>query len=218
MIGITFEELSDDFGWSAMIRMTSSEVTWTHPALSRILDLIPTEATSLLDVGCGRGIVGALCRIYRACRRLVGVDIYRPYLEFCRLHALYDELVEWDLRETPLPFRTAEFDVATAIEVVEHLEKSEGDALLYELERVAGTVIVTTPNRFFQQKAYDGNEWQRHRSIWSARELRARGYVVIGAGGLLIAGRRIRGVSTLFQGFSRLMPGSAEFLLAVKRG
>jgi 2-polyprenyl-3-methyl-5-hydroxy-6-metoxy-1,4-benzoquinol methylase len=198
--------------------MTFPEVTWTHPALSRILDLIPTEAASLLDVGCGRGIIGALCRIYRACARLVGVDIYRPYLEFCRRHALYDEVIEWDLRKTPLPFRTGEFDVATAIEVVEHLEKWEGEALLDELERVARTVIVTTPNRFFQQKAYDGNEWQRHRSIWSARELRARGYEIIGAGGLLIGGRRIRGVSTALQGFSRVMPAMAEFLLAVKRG
>jgi predicted TPR repeat methyltransferase len=41
------------------------------------------DVESLLDLGCGRGIVGALCRIYRAPRRLVGFDAWEPYLGFC---------------------------------------------------------------------------------------------------------------------------------------
>src|SRR2546425_869065 len=59
------------------------QVTWTHPALPMILSMIPEDTDSLVDIGCGRGIVGALCRIYRRPTHLVGVDAYKPYLQFC---------------------------------------------------------------------------------------------------------------------------------------
>jgi predicted TPR repeat methyltransferase len=65
--------------------------------------MIPVDVESLLDLGCGRGIVGALCRIYRAPRRLVGLDAWEPYLSFCREHRLYDELVRWDLNDLRCP-------------------------------------------------------------------------------------------------------------------
>lgn len=196
--------------------MRRPEVTWTHPGIARIVDLLPLEGQSLLDVGCGRGIVGALCRIYRAYSRQVGLDIYGPYLEFCGRYRFYDELLEWNLEQLPLPFRGGEFDVATAVEVIEHLDKTKGIALLEELSRVARTVIVTTPNRFFVQRAYDGNEWQQHRSRWSASDFKKIGYRVFGCGGLLIGGRWIRGVSRLGEGLSRYCPAWAEFLLCVK--
>lgn len=191
-------------------------VTWTHPALPTILDLIPRDGRTLLDVGCGRGVIGALCRIYREYARLVGLDVYRPYVEFCRERRFYDEVVEWNLENLPLPFGEKEFEVVTAIEVIEHLEKSHARRLLSELERVGQRVIVTTPNRFFEQPAYDGNEWQRHRSAWSASELRRMGYRVFGGGGLLLLGKKVRGLSTLLGGFARVAPARAEFLLCVK--
>jgi len=194
------------------------EITWTHPALPRILDLIPREGESLLDVGCGRGVIGALCRIYRGYGRLVGLDVYRPYVDFCRAYRFYDEVIEWNLEELPLPFKDKEFDVVTAVEVIEHLEKAQARALLGELERVGRRVVVTTPNRFFDQAAYDGNKWQRHRSEWRAKELERLGYRVMGGGGLLLFGRRIRGVSAILEGVTRVLPFWAEFLLCVKEG
>jgi hypothetical protein len=144
------------------------------------------------------------------------MDVYGPYLEFCRRHNLYDDLFEWNLEVLPLPFSTREFDVATAVEVIEHLEKEKGIALLNELERVARRVVVTTPNRFFAQAAYDGNDWQQHRSAWCAAELASRGYHVIGGGGLLFFGRKIRGFSPVLEGPARLVPRWAEYLLCVK--
>jgi 2-polyprenyl-3-methyl-5-hydroxy-6-metoxy-1,4-benzoquinol methylase len=87
--------------------------------------MIPMDVESLLDLGCGRGIVGALCRIYRAPRRLVGLDAGEPYLSFCWEHRLYDELVRWDLNELPPPFGDEEFDVVTVVEVIEHLPRAQ---------------------------------------------------------------------------------------------
>ena len=160
------------------------DVIWTHRSLPLILNSIPVLCRSLLDVGCGRGIIGALCRIYRGVDRLVGVDGFAPYLEFTQRTGLYDHTVLRNLNDTPLPFGTQEFEVATCIEVIEHLEWSAGQRLLDELERIGSQVIVTTPNIRFQQSEYDGNVFQRHLSGWSPGDFRARGYRVYGLGNL----------------------------------
>ncbi len=128
------------------------EVTWTHPWLYDILKLIPINVKSLIDIGCGRGIIGAIVRIYREPTRLVGIDIFRPYLDFCHKMNVYDELYERDLRKTHLPFDEKEFDVAACIEVIEHIPKENGLKLLKELERIAKTVIVSAPKVFFVKR------------------------------------------------------------------
>jgi ubiquinone/menaquinone biosynthesis C-methylase UbiE len=192
------------------------DVTWTHPGIVQILDSIPIATRSLLDVGCGRGIVGALCRIYRAPERLVGIDGYAPYLDFCRRRGFYDELVERELEALPLPFRDREFEVATCIEVIEHLARTDGLKLLDELERVAQTVIVTTPTSFFQQDEFDQNPRQQHRSVWHSRDFRHRGYVVHGAGGMKIMGRHVKLVSSALAPAVRYLPSLAEFMLCRK--
>jgi len=42
------------------------DITWTHKGLPHILASIPADTKSLVDVGCGRGIIAALARIYRS--------------------------------------------------------------------------------------------------------------------------------------------------------
>jgi len=168
-------------------------VTWTHRALPTILDAIPVTCKSLLDVGCGRGIIGAMCRIYRGVNCLVGIDGFEPYLEFSRKAGFYDYTVLRDLNEVPLPFDTKEFEVVTCTEVIEHLSEDAGQRLLDELERIAARVIVTTPNIRFEQDEYDGNRFQRHLSHWHPVAFRKRGYRVFGTGSLNI-GYRLRGI------------------------
>ena len=165
---------------------SAPDVAWTHRSLPLILDSIPVNCKSLLDVGCGRGIIGALCRIYRSLDRLVGVDGFEPYLEFNQKAGFYDHTILRDLNDTPLPFGTQKFEVVTCIEVIEHLEWSAGQKLLVELERIGSLVILTTPNIGFQQREYDGNVFQRHLSGWHPSDFRARGYRVYGAGNLNI--------------------------------
>lgn len=170
----------------AELNLTTStpDVVWTHPSLPLILDSIPVHCRSLLDIGCGRGIIGALCRIYRDVDRLVGVDGFEPYLEFNRKLRLYDHTIARNLNDTPLPFSNQEFEVVTCIEVIEHLEWNAGQRLLDELERIGSLVLLTTPNVGFQQREYDGNVFQRHLSRWRPSDFQARGYKVYGAGNL----------------------------------
>jgi len=192
------------------------EITWTHVALPLILNQIPEETKSLVDVGCGRGIIGALCRIYREPTRLVGIDVYEPYLEFCKHSKFYDELVHWNLERQPLPFMDKEFEVATHIEVIEHLSRDAGERLMDELERIALRVIITTPNYFFEQSEFDQNPHQKHISLWRVRDFRRRNYKVYGVGGMKVLGRTVRWLSAALGPMTRYMPSVSSMLLCIK--
>ncbi len=143
----------------------------------------------MVDVGCGRGLVGALCRIYRDASRIVGLDAYRPYLDFCMKFGFYHAVIGCDFARNDLPFRDKKFDLATCVEVVEHLEKSAGQHLIGELERVANRVIITTPGTYFEQAAFDENLFQRHVSKWSVTDFEKRGYEVRGLSNARILAR-----------------------------
>lgn len=166
--------------------MESQVATWTRPFLHELLEEIPKDVESLIDVGCGRGIVGAMTRIYRAPKRLVGVDIFQDYIDFCKKYNIYDELHRLDLRRTPLPFQDNEFTVATCVETIEHLPKNHGEKLLEELHRIAETIIVSTPSVYFRQpKSHvKNNPFQAHISKWTVEDFKKRGYNVKGVGNI----------------------------------
>ena len=98
---------------------------------------------SLLDVGCGEGVLTHKWA-QRIDGRVVGIDLDDP-----QLHE------EWKGRQAPnleyrvmkaenLPFADDEFDVATAIEVLEHVPDPEHT--VSEMARVAsGHLLVSVP-------------------------------------------------------------------------
>ena len=100
-----------------------------------------------------------------------------------------DNKIECDFARHNMPFRDKKFDLATCIEVIEHLEKPAGQHLIGELERVASHVIITTPGIYFDQGAFDQNPWQRHVSKWDVDDFEKRGYKVQGLGNARILAR-----------------------------
>ena len=126
----------------------------TNPVVRRLmarfegtLDELFTEADpqSLLDVGCGEGVLThQWARRLGDERRVVGIDLDDP-----ALHA------EWAKRTAPnleyrvmkaenLPFADGEFDAATAIEVLEHVPDAEHTVA--EMARVAKRwLLVSVP-------------------------------------------------------------------------
>lgn len=166
-------------------------MTWPHPFLEIFLHFVPLNVRSVLDIGCGRGIVGALIRIYRDPERIVGVDAFEPYISFCRRTGQYSHLLNLDVRTASLPFNKDEFDLATALEVIEHMPRADGAHLLDELERVGKLVVVSTPNRYYQQSSYDGNPFQHHLTRWTVSDFVRRGYSVYGVGGFLFFGHEL---------------------------
>ena len=85
-------------------------------------DLFASAAPeSVLDVGCGEGVLTHRWATEIAPRRVVGIDLDDPLIA-----------AEWALRQAPnltyiaqraerLPFADNEFDLATAVEVLEHV-------------------------------------------------------------------------------------------------
>jgi 2-polyprenyl-3-methyl-5-hydroxy-6-metoxy-1,4-benzoquinol methylase len=131
---------------------TYDKYSATNPVVKRLmarfestLDELFRQATpqSLLDVGCGEGVLTHEWA-QRVDGRVVGIDLDDPHL-----HA------EWEKRQAPnleyrvmkaenLPFEGDEFEVATAIEVLEHVPDPEHTVA--EMARVASRhLIVSVP-------------------------------------------------------------------------
>jgi 2-polyprenyl-3-methyl-5-hydroxy-6-metoxy-1,4-benzoquinol methylase len=99
---------------------------------------------SILDVGCGEGVLTAEWAERLGDGRIVGIDLDDPKLR-----------AEWERRSranlefrvaeaTSLSFADGEFDMACAIEVLEHVPEPE--ATLAEMARVAGRhLLVSVP-------------------------------------------------------------------------
>ena len=100
--------------------------------------------TSVLDVGCGEGVLTEEWAERLGDGRIVGIDLDDPKLRG-----------EWERRSRPnlefrveeatsLSFANGEFDMACAIEVLEHVPEPE--ATLAEMARVAsGHLLVSVP-------------------------------------------------------------------------
>jgi len=195
-----------------------TDITWPDEFLHILLRprFIPINVRSALDVGCGRGIVGALLRIYRAPERVVGIDSFRPSIDFVKKLGIYDEVIEQDITKAAIPFENKSFDIVLCLEVIEHLEKGEGLKLLDELSRVGKQVVVSTPGAFFEQPMHDGNPYQLHKSHYSVRELERKGFEVYGVGSLQFGKRTIPYLSPVLGALTYQLPGLSGALLAKK--
>jgi ubiquinone/menaquinone biosynthesis C-methylase UbiE len=108
--------------------------------LRRVDDAVAGLApTSVLDVGCGEGVVTERLAKLLVPAKVLGVDAAEHLNE------------EWSARSAPnlsfaagsaydLPFADGSFDLVCAIEVLEHLERPR-DAIA-EMRRVAGRALV----------------------------------------------------------------------------
>jgi SAM-dependent methyltransferase len=195
-------------------------------SLIRRLETAVGEAEAVLDVGCGGN--SPLGRFARRPARSVGVDLYLPWLQESRRKGIHDDCVALDVLQIERRFGPSAFDVLLCCDLLEHLDKADGEELLRQMEQVASRrVVVLTPNGFLPQEATWGNPYQVHRAGWTATELRARGYQVAGLNGLaLLRGERglirwrpaklWRAVSCATRPLAYVAPSLAFHLLCVK--
>jgi 2-polyprenyl-3-methyl-5-hydroxy-6-metoxy-1,4-benzoquinol methylase len=113
-----------------------------HASLDELWDM--AQPSSVLDVGCGEGVLTSEWAERLEHGRIVGIDLDDPKLR-----------AEWDKRRRPnleyraeeatrLSFADDEFDMATAIEVLEHVPQPE--QTLAEMSRVSsGWLLVSVP-------------------------------------------------------------------------
>jgi SAM-dependent methyltransferase len=99
---------------------------------------------SVLDVGCGEGVLTAEWAERLGERRIVGIDLDDPKLR-AEWEKRRRQNLEYRVEEaTSLSFADDEFDMATAIEVLEHVPDPE--ATVAEMARVAERrLLVSVP-------------------------------------------------------------------------
>lgn len=113
-------------------------IEWTIPVLKDC----GLDRGTILSVGCGNGmdVVELRERGFEA----IGFDVYPPATEAAPWVTVS--------RADSIPFKTAAFDAALCLEVIEHIPESERSAVSKELLRVirpGGFLIIATPNRYF---------------------------------------------------------------------
>jgi 2-polyprenyl-3-methyl-5-hydroxy-6-metoxy-1,4-benzoquinol methylase len=138
---------------------------------------------TLLDLGCGRGNNSPLQGM--PLRHSVGVEIDLEALETSRRNRIHSEYLHASVLD--VSFAERSFDAVICMEVIEHLDKEDAIRLIERMERWAKKVVViSTPNGFMTQDAFDGNPHQQHKSGYDTRFFRDRGYKVYGRRGLKI--------------------------------
>jgi len=98
---------------------------------------------SLLDLGCGKGLLLDNIASFDKSKFLVGVDLMK------NRKGQYQHVVADAAR---LPFKNGVFSLVTAFSLVEHIPEAEREMFYKEAKRVIrrkGTFVIQLPNRYF---------------------------------------------------------------------
>lgn len=122
----------------------SRDISYYQHTRPELLELIPRDARSVLDIGCGAGMLGAALK-QRQSARVVGLERDPRAASLAR--GRLDGVIERDLESEGWDFSAASFDAIVCGDIVEHL----ADPLAF-LRRArqwlqpAGALILSVPN------------------------------------------------------------------------
>lgn len=156
----------------------------TSVHISHCLSVIGTaNPKSVLDVGCGFGLWGFLCRMYLDVfherlrpedwqARIDGIELFEPYIQ-AHQRALYNRIVIGDIRA--LAPNIDEYDLIIAGDVIEHLDKDDGKRVLEQLYAKAkrGLLVNIPLGSGWDHPEAHGNPGELHRSQWCAEDFLA---------------------------------------------
>lgn len=105
--------------------------------IEKVLSMIPVDVTSILDVGCGNGVItNVLAEKYE----VTGVDRSQKslsYVQTKKIEASCDQI----------PLADGSFDMVFSSELIEHLEEEVFRKTITEFDRLAKKyVFITVPN------------------------------------------------------------------------
>ena len=165
-----------------------------------LAELSASGARTVVDLGCGEGVLLSALLTDRTYERLLGVDVSHRALEWAARRLHLDTLPEHKRRRIELAQssvtykddRVAGFDAAVLMEVVEHVDPPR----LAALERAVlghahpGTLIVTTPNSEynvrFESLPAGTMRHRDHRFEWTRTEFQAWAQTVAEAHGYTV--------------------------------
>jgi SAM-dependent methyltransferase len=118
---------------------------WHHLKFRRVIEEMKGHPRHL-DVGCGPGtLIGLVDDRFVS----TGIDISRTEIDYARQAYGSESKRFFAVPARALPAECRDYDVATVVEVIEHLSPAELDDVLgatIERLRPGGKLVVTTPN------------------------------------------------------------------------
>jgi tetratricopeptide (TPR) repeat protein len=145
--------------------------------------ILQTDPASVLDVGCGFGTWGFLCRTQLDVgkgnvqpetwqRRIDGLEYFEPYIQ-SHHRSLYDQIIIGDIRD--LAATIDRYDLIIAGDVIEHLEKDEAKLVVEQLyEKADKALLINIPlGEGWDHPEQHGNPGELHRSKWCPEDFQA---------------------------------------------
>lgn len=130
--------------------------------LSRLID--DSGPRSVLDIGAGSGTYGRALRgmFHPFPPYLIGVEVWRPYVNRYRLDEVYDHVILRDVREMTL-HEWPRADVVILGDVLEHMSLTDARRV-WNLARAAArkAVFLSIPIVPYPQGAEHGNPFEEH--------------------------------------------------------
>jgi SAM-dependent methyltransferase len=151
----------------------------------------------ILEVGIGYGINGAGIRnwynsdVIKRETVIVGIEAHMGYEN--PLWDCYNWVVEGDVTKMDyVPWykavtgkrvsEPATFDVIIMTDVLEHFTDEDAVQVIEKLKSWLtpnGVILISTPAIWIPQEAWEGNEYETHRSFWTRQKLEALGFFAI---------------------------------------
>lgn len=165
-----------------------------HCHISYMLDCIcaiQPQPRTVLDLGCGFGKWGVLCREYLDIFRgrltkddwktnITGVEIFSDYLTPLHYY-VYDDLITKNLIYVLRKARDwRQYDLIIMGDVLEHFDKQTGIEILGLLKNVGKYSLLGIPiGKGYPQDTVFGNTHEKHLSAWDLAELKKFGKVSV---------------------------------------
>jgi SAM-dependent methyltransferase len=170
--------------------MPFSNAEQMSPIIAEIRHLRPK---SVLDVGCGLGLYGFLCRIYLDLyddvnfydklidkgrkKWTVAIDAIEGFADYVPFIPgwVYDDIKVGNALDILPEIESGKYDLVLSLAILEHLTKDEGMIFLKELKRVGQKIILSVPKEWKEQTVPD-NPFETHKSHWTYSGLRDFGF------------------------------------------
>lgn len=173
--------------WSA--RYDDDLTSWAYQAPTVVAEAVASrqpDAASVLDVGCGTGLVGQALRAREFEGRILGLDISRASLEIALRCGAYDSVETADLQQR-LPREDDSVDALVCVGVMTYLPEVE--AVWREFARVArsgGLVVMTQREDLWDARSCPAVVERLHdEGVWTPLEITGPApYLPEGFGGM----------------------------------
>lgn len=168
--------------------MPFSNTEQLSPLMAEIVRFNPR---SILDIGCGLGVYGVLCRIHldlyhdtefykklegsKPCTvhidGIEGCDTYIPFIPSWAYNRIYTD----DALAVVPNLPDNHYDLVLLLAVIEHLSHEQGLQLLKELKRISKAIVLSVPKEW-QAQEIAGYPLETHRSHWTKQALLDAGF------------------------------------------